>query len=191
MKTYVNLLPANVLRKQLLYDRVVLWSVVWLFGFGAIGIHNWRQACWLETATLLERRGKVQHQQLQKLEKETREAKQTIDELQRSEALTLDLASDVSPTVVLGVVSRAARTSEDKINVRRFFMEQRGHGKSASVSDRILEIEGFGNDNLAVARFVATLRDAQLFDRIELKESKESKVGGGTSIRSYAVEGAF
>ena len=55
------------------------------------------------------------------------------------------------------------------------------------LTKRVLNLKGDALDNLAVAKFVALLRDAATFEKVELKSSLE-KASRDVRVHSFSIE---
>ena len=198
MKTSLNILPYTLRRRQMVRLRLCQWCFVWVAAAaGASNMVYWTtyvpyQAC-LADLQAHER----EYAPLKKLQTELDAMRAQMDDLQKREALALSLADDVPDLTLLGIISRAARQSDSSVYVEQMSLDRKAtttpdkHGTSAGQKRRgLLTLRGAGVDNLSVARFVAALRDSEVFDIVELK-STGIQAARGMEARSCLVECVF
>jgi Tfp pilus assembly protein PilN len=135
---------------------------------------------------------------LKKLQTELDAMRAELDDLQQREALAMSLADNVPDLTLLGVVSRAALRSDGTVYIEQLSLNREAPPTAKEESDAaagperggVLTLRGGGVDNLSVARFVAALRDSEVFERVQLK-STGVQAAAGTGARSYLVECVF
>ncbi len=189
MTTSINLLPVTYLRRQLVRTRCAQWSLGMFIALGFVAVDYTRAVKEYQSALHdvepLQRRNK--HMETQKAE------------LARLEAILFDLSAPGLPELdpdgtnsvpsLLGIVSQSAQICAGRLWIEKLLLTT-GKDKAATGNAlRRLTLEGKALDNLAAATFVATLRDTDLFDRVDLKTSSAGP--GIESARSYVVECLF
>ena len=215
MKNYVDLLPQNHHRGALIRRRLVQWSAV--VGAAAVVV---------SVLTVIERNHF--HQQFAqrdilenkyhpvvKLEHEVKSIKAKVRELEKREAMTLQLADEHPMLSVLGIISRAARKCEGTVAVTRLTLVEKtdpaavaaanvtsaastangtnSAAPAAPATQKVLTLQGLGLDNLSVVRLVASISEEDAFERVELKASgsqADDRDGTATTLR-YLIECAY
>jgi Tfp pilus assembly protein PilN len=199
MKTSLNILPYSLRLRQLvrvrLFQWVLLGSIAAAAGAGVLYATKYAPY----QASLAELRAREQKcEPLKKLQSELDAMRAELDDLQQREALAMSLADNVPDLTLLGVVSRAARRSDGTVYIEQLSLNRKAPPTAQEKSDAaagpepggVLTLRGGGVDNLSVARFVAALRDSEVFERVELK-STGVQAAAGTGARSYLVECVF
>jgi Tfp pilus assembly protein PilN len=198
VKTHLNLLPQSYRRRRLIRRRVWQWSAIgslWLLAAGGVYGMKSRQ---LEKQQAQRTALEMEYAPVEKQAAEIAAIRSQIEQLQQREGLTLKLADEQPVLAVLGVVSRAASSCNGDVCVQRLSLTrvvpaQQATGNadaSAAPSHRALTLTGIGVDNLAVARFAASLGDAEVFETVNLKSAWQ-QTRGDAMARSYLVECAF
>ncbi len=180
-------MPLAIHRRLILRDRLAAWSLVWIALATAAALSYWSSFRESQQRVAAASRRDTQYRQVVKAQDEVTRIRQQIEQLRQREALSLLLADDLPSLLIVGIVSQAAHDSGSNTCVQYLELS-----RTAALNDgvidvqRTLELNGLGVDNLAVARFVASLRDSQLFDHVELK-SAASQQQGDHKARSYVV----
>lgn len=199
MKTSLNILPYALRRRQMVRRRLVQWCFVWAAAaIAASNVVYWTayvpyQACLADMQT-----HEREYVPVKKLQTELDAMRAQMGDLQKREALALRLADDVPDLTILGIISRAARRSDGSVYVEQMSLDRKTPpatpDKQADSAGQkpygVLTLRGAGVDNLSVARFVAALRDSEVFDTVELK-STEIHAASRMEARSYLVECVF
>jgi hypothetical protein len=182
MKTHINLIPESFLRRRL----VRRWSIRWLCAWGLSALACFSYLGLLEHAVSLDDQINASLQAKAKPVLEMSDAAQRFREELRSveadDALLRRLTGEGSPLDGVGLTSVAAAACGGRIWVQRLRIETRfadessskpgpPTGRPASPGVRRMTLSGVAADNLAVAEFVAALRSANAFRRVELKNS--------------------
>ena len=196
MQTYVNLLPTRTAVATLLLRRVRQWSFVALSALSLVVVGSIVE--WKRVESIQVRLKQLENQAgpLPTLEREVDHMQQQLDQCNARATLAAQLVDDRSMLSLIGLVSRAAHESAGKVCVRQLSVEtvsasgQRGLGVTGNVSLRKLQLEGLGEDNLSVARFVAALRESRAFHEVQLKAS-ESTQKNDRKFRNYQLECIF
>jgi hypothetical protein len=204
MKRHLNLLPWSFQRRMLVRRRLGQWSVicvVWAFLMGSV---------WLWEARALD----VEQQSVATLQRRAaptlgmqqrnQRIQQRLRLLEGGQSLLGELEPEQMSFQLLAAVSRSAGQCKGRIQVQQLSLERTmqarkpAAGKAANDKTAASQLEtveeicrvtvmGTGADNLAIAKFVAALRDSALFEKVELK----STVGGADAReqgRSYHIE---
>jgi Tfp pilus assembly protein PilN len=201
MKTSLNVLPYTLRRRQLVRVRLLQWCLIWGTVTAAAGGVLYMAKYVPYQARLAELQARERkYAPLNKLKTELDAMRAELDDLQKREALAMSLADDVPDLTLLGVISRAARQSDGKVYIERLSLGRETTPQSTAPDEPgasagrkrggVLKLNGAGLDNLSVARFVAALRDCEVFDKVELK-STGIQTAAGAGARSYLVECVF
>ena len=98
---------------------------------------------------------------------------------------------------VVGLVSRAAQSCRGGVLVERLEFQRDDRSVSqgraahqAAGGAGLLLLTGVGRSNVAVAQLAAALRDAGVFDRVEVKSTAAEKRTHG-DFQSYTIECGF
>jgi Tfp pilus assembly protein PilN len=203
MRTHLNLLPWKCRRSQTVRRRLRQWGVVW----AAVAILT-GAGCWLsaiERRTVQQAVGQLEQQvaPVETMRAQIASFREKLDRVRRREAVLVLLEDGRPPLALLGMVSRSARQCGGHLRVEQLTVRSSEPAKAPapvpakadatakappSVSTAAT-IKGTAQDNLAVARFVLSLRQTQAFDRVELKSSAGQT--GGARGCSYLVECAY
>ncbi len=209
MNTHLNLLPLTARRRNLFWLRIRQWSLVWtvVAALSAIGI----VAQFSRIAS--------QHYQLSVMEASTqplRETQRELDQmlqrlttLRSRESMLAMLERMEQPVQLLGIIGRSIGGDRPEVQVYDMIISptqivqviketEKTAAQKANVAtpatrhvDRVqLKIDGLGVDDLAVARFVAGLREAGVFETVALKSSIRALSLPGES-RQFSVECVF
>jgi len=201
MKTYVNLLSPRHQRAALVQRLLTRWCAAWGLGIAVLAGVFWlnkgqheRTAASLSAAELA----------CMPVIATAEENSRMLNQVRRfacRETLVSQLRDDKPVLGFLAVVSRSARVCDEQIVLRDLHFEQQSaNPKPAAKRDTeppeksveparpgaVLMIEGDALDNLAIAKFTATLRDAGLFRDVELKSSV-GKTSANRPMHSFIV----
>lgn len=197
MKTFVNILPWNFRRRELLRQRLFQWSVVWGIGLVLAAGAGWFESRAYKTELQVMQVKEGMDEPLQRLKADSERMRAQLNELSAKDALVVQLQDQPPPLVVLGLASQSARQCGGRIwlkNLQFQWTRKRLATTQQTASDvgptGMLTLQGTGEDNLAVAEFVATLRETECFDRVELKSSVGMD-SSGVRGRSYLMECRF
>ncbi len=215
MKTSLNLLPWRCRQTQLLRLRWKQWRWPCCLTAAAVAvlfvIETSRYVAARQRLDELQR----QHLPLETLESQLATLRDQIGRQSRELEAVRRLEGAQPPLTLLGMVSRSARdcqgqlrvdtlslhpahgakavagtSSQPKTAVKPASNETKAEAKPAAEADgdaALVTIKGIALDNLAVARFVAALRQTKAFRRVELKSTKEQPLGA-CRVCSYLVE---
>ncbi len=198
MKTFVNMLPQNYRRQNLVRLRFVQWAPVWILVFAGAASAYWTENIHykadLDTMRMKERR----YAPVEKLSAELGTIRRQLTDLQKQEAVAAELVSSRPILSLVGVVSRSAHECGGDLRVSKFKLQASAHSgvlsgqrpDTVAAATRLLVLEGTAQDNLAIPKFVGFLRQANVFDRVELKSSKE-QTSQGDRGHSFHIECSF
>lgn len=205
MKRSVNLLPWTYRRQQLVRRRLLQWVAVWalLLPLAAAGLG----------AALL-RRGEVrqrvadleaQYAPVAELARQLSEGRKTLRQWEDRRKGAAALEETRPALTLLGLVSRCARACDGRLRIDKLSLQPRQApsvaeppktppGRPGPQTSRVagrpsatVAIQGQALDNLAVAQFVAHLRETRAFERVELKSTAQQP-GGQTRLCAYLIE---
>ncbi len=194
MKAYVNLLPPNVQRREVLRRSVRLWIVPWagaalaLAAAGGIWLrHNATQAA---LAQSLER----QHARAELLEARLLAVRGEIAELERQVAADRPLEDLTPGATIVGIVSQAARSLAGELHVEHLAFETRepaalppvGGAAGADSLRRVLAVRGVALEGSSVVRLSAALRETGAFAAVEVKSVAAEPRDAG--LQHYVLE---
>jgi hypothetical protein len=217
MKTNVNLLPWTFRRDRLLRRRLRQWSCAWALGAAVLAGGWWIEwsAC---HAVLAEVAGKEQnYEAVKQLRGDIAKLTALQRGLGNQQNLLGALQAAPPPLLVVALVSQSAQHCQGRVMVRQLVYQHgstrpgagafqaavqaapvvptppgaaQGAASAGPRASASLTLRGIGADNLAVAEFVVGLREAGVFERVDLKSAAESE-----STRShttvYQVECGF
>lgn len=209
MKRFVNLLPWKHRRRQLIRRRLLQWAAVWavLVALGA----GWVGTGLIQRAEVHERVAELEaeYAPVGELTRQLTEARKTLRQWQERRDAVAALEETRPALTLLGLVSRCAQACQGRLRIDKLSLQPHQATPAAEASKHAspgrpgaqaprapsgpsatVTIHGQALDNLAVAQFVANLRETRAFERVELKSTAEQP-GGQAAVRSYQVECAF
>lgn len=188
----VNLVPKNVLIRQVIRKSLRMWIGIWLasialFLSGAL-------IAWNHYSELLRSSRDIQTQAapIQKLKEQVVQMRTELAEFKEREKLLLTMGSNHSPTSLIGLVSQATQAADSKVRVRELHIESIvQHATSAADSTPVSDIytfsvQGYGMDDSSVSAFVGSLRDSQFFSEIHLRSSIVEIVDG-KQVKAFSL----
>jgi Tfp pilus assembly protein PilN len=197
MKSHVNLLPYSVLSQQVVLSWLVRWAVIGGLAVAgaAIALANVRQAA-VRTEAQRERL-EAEYRPVAEAKQQAQTLRAQIDELEQREAISMSLCDERPVLAVVGLVSRAAHACRGGVAVEQLEFKRDGApqagGRGARAEpggDGLLSLTGVGRSNVAVSQFAAALRDAGVFQRVEVKSTAAEKRADG-EFQSYTIECGF
>ncbi len=208
MSNHLNLLPLIALRRNLIWMRVRQWSFVWIMTIvtclTVTGVQTWRVASQHYQLSQLQ----VSSLPLRTTQRELNQKLQRLATLRSRESMLAMLERMEQPVQLLGIIGRSIGDERPEVQVFDFFISptrvvqlikpsETGKDSASGVQattrniERVqLKIDGLGIDDLAVARFVAGLREAGVFETVALKSSIRALSFPGES-RQFSVECVF
>lgn len=197
MKNHVNLLPWKHRRAGLLRTLLLRWCAVWIVGLLTFAAVFWfsRVHCAKTLAAVSTRESA--YKPIAAIVSQNSQMRQEVCRFGDRETLVGQLHDDLPVLCFLATVSQSAQLCEGRLVLRDLRFQQRAESSGAEhrSADRgqagpdprpVLTIEGDALDNLAIARFVAALRDAALFRDVAL-ESSVGKTSADRSVHSFVV----
>ena len=197
MKSHLNLLPWQIRYRLVRRARLMQWSVVLgatlavLAGIGGLRHHELRRAREIVAA---------QQQEVQPLEEmqlQSSEMQERLEQLSGLELLLAEVERSQYTLGLVGVVSRSAARTNQRIQVLEFNFQRRNEtrvkpgpdGKPVNEPTEAvyLTLEGIAIDDLAVAQFVAELQDSGAFENVRLTSSDFEQIAIGNG-RKYKVD---
>jgi Fimbrial assembly protein (PilN) len=196
MRTMLNLLPRTYRRQQLIRKRAIQWcsliTVVLISAWTWHWFERREDRALIQQLEVLEREQAPTHIMLKQLV----EMRSKLEELQQQETVARELEYQRSALALLGVISKAAQTTEGRLRVTKFELtgfqdirqaEAPGSQEQANAG---LLLSGVSLDNSAVAELFESLQDSGIFRRVELLATKERQ-GAEVSFRDYQVRCEF
>lgn len=203
MKSSLNLLPFEYRVRELARRRLLQWSLVWVACAAmAFGVW-WLKQSRCRAARLASEAAERDYRPLEVLIGESETMRTELEQL-HAKGTVLGSLLDQRPVITLiGLTSQSVRQCRGRLVVRSMVFER--HEEPLDHDDRksknakpesttgqarpwaLVSLKGEAVDNVAVARFVVSLRDSGLFQRVELKSSV-GKSSAQEKLRSYLVE---
>jgi hypothetical protein len=210
---HANLLPAAFRRRLLLRTRLRQWAPVWVLAvLVAAGLSYGQQRSLDAQRTELESLRK-QAAPLEALTAQNRQVAASLAARAGRQSLLARLEPKLRPVQVVGVVSQSASRAERRIQVRNLSFAPAPVASPGSTArapaprtsgpavepprpPMQLSLGGIATDDLAIAGFVAALREIGVFRSVELRSSGDARaVRNGTLLdapaREYTVECVF
>ena len=186
MKTYVNLLPTQYRRKQLLWLRLKQWSVIGCLALGALAV-----SCCIEMTRNSRNRLRLdalrsEYTQVKDTADKVEILKKDIDDLKQRESIVLSLVEEQPILTLIGLISQATSKCDGGLCVQRMQLERRDAADSRA-NTKVLLLEGMAADHHLVARFAAALRETEAFQRVELRSSTR-RILQEVEGQAYSVE---
>jgi hypothetical protein len=191
MKQSVNLVPESFRRSVVAQQLMRHWTVAGIVVGTVLSAYVfWERETYRQIFTrraVMESKARPFSEMKDSTDRMVRE----IRKLEESDALVRRLSRDQTPLLPLALVSAGVKACPDQLWIKHVKFEQRAKiqpgtngakeltaSKPNEASDQetigFMTLEGFAVDNLAVAAFVAALRDTKGFRSVELKSSINS-----------------
>lgn len=190
-RTNLNLLPARYRRWVLIRAGITAWAGVWLVGIVAGCLLVWQADG--ELKSVREELSRFQRMNAPPLvmQREVHQMQQRLTQVQAEERAAAHLEDDRPALSLLGVLSKATRSCSDRLQVRECLLEPRRPERGAAAGEggegQVLSVKGTTLDLLCVYRLHGELRDAGMFDRVELRPTKSQMLGDVTGYE-FQVE---
>jgi hypothetical protein len=208
MKTQINLLPWSFKRKLIVLHGLSRWAAMWAI-VGGMGLAVYGYS--ISTLSGSEERLSIYQRKAKPLEKIASENKSIETQLARSDKRQLlleNLADLQQPLQLVGIISQSAKGSHGGVKVSSLSLEpfettivepvkqttnKRRRGakppttKTIKVKSMKLALHGVAIDDLALSQFVARLREAGVFSKVELRDISNIQLTAGVA-RQYSVE---
>lgn len=205
MKRHLNLLPWKLRCRILLRQRIRQWTMAWgILATVAVLLYakNWhglsaahhQLEVWHRRAVAVE----TINDKNETLRREIAGLKERLVKYGHleSEQVGFQLLATISQST--GSVSSPIQVQ--KLTFKQFQIQEKPVETKETPKDpkappklrdvRTLSLSGVATNNLAVAQFVATLRDSGAFHTVDLKSSQDNKLAAAGS-RTYQVECSF
>ncbi len=205
MKRSVNLLSWNYRRRQLIRRRLLQWSAAAaVLGSVAAG---WVAAALVQQAEVRQivAHLEAQYAPIAELTRQLTEGRKTLRQWEDRRKAAAALEETRPALTLLGLVTRCARACQGRLRIDQLALQPlqavpgtdrrksspatqqapEATGSKSSPSATVT-IKGQALDNLAVAQFVASLRETRAFEKVELKSTAQA--ASETAVRSYLVE---
>ena len=201
MKTYVNLLSPRHQRTALVKRLLIRWCAAWALGIAVLAGVFWINKGQHERTAASLSAAELACMPVVATAEENERMLAQVRQFACRETLVGQLRDDKPVLGFLAVVSRSARVCDERVVVRDLHFEQLSanpkpvNKKDAEAPDKnfepadpgaVLMIEGDALNNLAIAKFTATLRDTGLFRDVELKSSV-GKTSAQRPMHSFVV----
>jgi hypothetical protein len=181
---HLNLLPFTERRRLLLRKRLNQWLPVTLLA-ALISVI----ACSREYSNVGAERETLAHvgsrtEIALKRVKQIEHIRQRLDALQQRESLVALQNNSGQPLQLIGMVSQSSNTSESKISIEHFTLStiqevvtlrsESDPSKTVTQNNEVyeLKLQATAKSDLAATRFVAALKDYNVFDRVLLESSR-------------------
>ena len=201
MTSQPNLLPLSIIHRRFLTSRLKRWSAVWLVVFVTTVCVCLSQLQMLSDLEGTSARLAAKSGPLREMAAEQQQMAYEVETIKERESWLTD--SDSSQTLqLLGIISSAAQKNNGRISVQTLNVTsfdrpiesaaKNNAAKRNSKEDAVLEqrmkldLHGVAVNDLAVASFVAFLRESGVFESVELKSSI-SQVFNHHETRGYEV----
>lgn len=208
-----NLLPIAFRRRILVRKRLRQWAPAWLIAAVAAASLAFSGQRSLDAQRAHLSRLEQQTAPLGALVRENRQLRARLDELAGRQSLLAVLEPKLRPVQLLGLVSHCAREAGARVQIRTFALAPTASTPSAQPARRgaaqkqptaapaapplRLDLAGVAADDLAIAAFVAALREQGAFRTVELRSSGDATVElrreprPDVRLREYTIECAF
>ncbi len=193
MKTHLNLLPYDHLRRELMRRRACQWSIVTGGTLVLVLTMGWIQRASYTTMSNQLKSLEVAYEPIQQLKTESVVLRKKLAESRQREAITLRLAVHQPVLTVLGIVSAAAKHCDGHVAVNTLAMTRQDttnrHVQNRPGSN-IVTLDGIADDDAAIARFADALRIGHVFKQVSLRKTGNHEISA-VKVRSYSIECSY
>ena len=204
MSDHLNLLPTSALRYNRIWYRVRQYTAVWILVIIAGIAVSIGESCrvWVAYVRMLD----LEHsaEPVRETQQQLAEMQRKLSVLQSRESLLAMLDRMEQPVQILGIISRSTTPERAEVQVSEMILTPHQvpevidsydtRGQKTTTTKNLqkvrLKLEGLGIDDLAVARFVAGLRESSVFETVALKSSTRIESLPGER-RRFSVECEF
>jgi len=205
MKPFINLIPLERRRMQLVRTRLCQWAAIWSICCLIVAAIGWRKYQCYSQARKAADTAEELYQPFLKLQREKLAMQRERKQLGAKDTILGRLQTEEPMLALVGVVSDSARGCKDRLFVRSFRFERREEppiavdkntpsSKSPTGTDQQvapvwgrIAVKGESLDNIAIAAFATALRNTGVFRQVELKSSMEKK-SSDAKTRSFALQ---
>ena len=171
---HINLLPPEFRRWLLIRRRLLQWSVVWGLTAAVVASLGCWKVCRSQTQKQRLHVMKRQCEPQRRMAAENTQMQERVKEMAGRESLLRALDSAQYPLQLMGMVSQGVRTCDARVQVRKFSLTQTPNvparpttARRPTGTDELpplpdlmrLQLAGTAVDDLAVARFITSLRE--------------------------------
>ena len=210
---HANLLPTAFRRRILIRKRLRQWAPAWLIAAAAAASLAFSGKSSLDAQRAHLSQLEQQTRPLQTLVRENRQLRARLDALAGRQSLLALLEPKLRPVQLLGLVSQCARDAGARVQIRSFALApaptpapttparrgavQKQPAAAPAAPPFRLDLVGVAADDLAIAAFVAALREQGAFRTVELRSSGDAAVElrreprPAVRLREYTIECAF
>lgn len=203
MTDHLNLLPYEYRRRGLLRRQRKLWFIVWtLASLAMAGVYG------ISYAALKNQRDELLEleascEPLLKLETDSQSLTKNLAELGGRKSLLAQLDRGEQPVQLIGLLADAVRRVDEHVVVNDLliepfrideaYTEKDAQGQEKQLVRQLdrfrLRLSALGSDDLHVAHFVSVLKDAAVFEDVDLISTGEPLQKSG--LREFIVECVF
>ena len=182
MTRSVNFVPTSFRRHLLIRQRLRQWVIGWVLAFSAAGSTGIAHYGWVHSRQRALADLESKCEPIRQLERSNQEMQTQLDQMGNRESLLSELEGGNRPTQLIGIVGEAAYHHDQTIHVSELRLSPnptppRPQSDSATetesrTKERMqLQLDGLGLDDLAIAAFVARLREFNVFESVVLRSS--------------------
>ena len=169
------------------------WRPVCLIAFLALACWSWLE--YRSFRALAAERDSLERQfaPLKSAKANIKRISKTCDQLRTKEQFAIDLTNALPAVTFCQAIENAAFECSGELYVKELvYVRQSGRTVGPSPTDRpsSLTIRGLGENNLAIAKFAAALRDSRLFSNVELAASESQEVDG-KAVQEFELNGTL
>lgn len=170
MTRQLNLMPAGALRRKAIAEATWLWSRVLLAAAAVCGalaaadIWQTQEVCQVRDAL------EAEYAPITQLRTDIRTLRSTINGLNDSQQLAIQLAIKQPMATLLGTLGQSAALAGGELFIERLTYDSRPAAPGGAGSHS-LRLQGAARDSDAVARFADRLRQAALFHEVQLRST--------------------
>jgi hypothetical protein len=205
-KSHLNLMPAPFRNRLRTRTRSRVWPAVWGLTLVACAATVMWQREDLHAARAEAERLRERVAPLRAIEAKTRALRRELNEVARRNELVQSLERHRPPVRLIGVVSRSAAPLAKELSVEELRLQQHAEEPAAPKNStprpsvranpgagavrHEVTILGSARDDVAVTRFVESLRDSRMFHTVQLRSTQPVESPGGLQ-RKYEVTCAY
>ena len=188
MTSFVNLLPVEVRRRQLVLIRLRQWSAVWAAGMILVlgGFAYQRHELTAVESALYARR--AEFLPLDNMQREIKQIQAQLSDMEQRESLALQLMKQQPVLLTIDALSKAARHCDGKVSIDHLTLQRKlSNDANRRPEPATVTVKGISIDHAAAAQFASELRNASRFHRVELKAAAPA-IGTYAGAATYDIE---